>query len=167
MPNEEGTAEKISPRASLVAVFVVPVKMRAETSSSPLATTRTAPRMPVRPKREGTALSYTFVCPGAMLSLDRTGLSLARPDWRNCISKVIVDDVGFVTQIEVTNCVPSAPCTWPAAGTMRSVPVNAVAWGWAKRGEQRKLRTSNRTAGRCGMGTSPLGTRVYRGQGSC
>src|SRR3954451_1339189 len=83
-----------------------------------------------------------------MLSDERAGFVFDLPDCRNCISNVTVDAVGFVTQIEVVNTDPSAPCTWPAAGTMRSVPVkpSACVRCCAVRGNAREATTSSNNA---------------------
>jgi hypothetical protein len=84
-----------------------------------------------------------LVWPGAIESFERLGFGLARPDSRNCSSYVIVPVVGFVTQTDVVKSEPSAPCTCPAAGTMRSVPVNPSGVDCAAMGKQ--LRRSRRT----------------------
>jgi hypothetical protein len=57
MPNDAGTAEKSWPPASLSGSFGPSENTCADTSSSLLATTRTAPRMPVSPNTVSVARS--------------------------------------------------------------------------------------------------------------
>src|SRR3954453_23997275 len=74
-----------------------------------------------------------------MESVVRAGLGLARPDCRNCSSYETVFAVGLVTETDVVKTEPSAPCTWPAAGTIRSVPVKPSG-ACAARARQQKTR---------------------------
>jgi hypothetical protein len=82
-----------------------------------------------------------------MVSLIFAGFGLVCPDRRNRNSYDTVAAVGLVTQTEVVNTLPSAPWTWPAAGTIKSVPVNPVASFCAARGREiSATRIANATA---------------------
>jgi hypothetical protein len=130
---------------------------RADTNSSPVDTMRIAPSTPVCPKRLCAAFSYTFVCPGAIVSVAVAGFVLLWPVRKKRNSYDTVDEVGFVTQTVVVKR-PFAPWTWPAAGTIRSVPVKPFGcFSAAKREEQtRTTATTNAATRLCSMAT-PFG----------